>query len=426
YAIFENMQGNHVKALKLARAALKLDPGDIGSGELILSDLVKRKKFKRIGKIVDAAVSQKHISGISKLLFADYYTLLGKPQKTLNIIAQLPKALKANPTYKLVAGKAFLRNGQGPQAVAMLRSFSAQNPNNIPALKYLLQGYLLTRNQDEYQATLEKTDRLEPNNFATRIGLVKLYVFRGKYDQAIKKLDQLKGHNDQQKLQKEIIVATIATNRKNYTRALAILAPLSKKYPKNGGIAMLYSHNLANDNQIDKAIRVSKAWAGQHPDNPGVKQVLGDMYLRIGDKDKARLQYEAILALKHKIPPKTEFHTRNNLAMIYLAKNQTGKAMEQARKALDMAPNNPAIIDTFARVLMKQGDTKKAVDHFNQALALLPDNDRADRASFTLGKAQALIQGGQKKQARKILQLLIRDNPEFSKTNKVREILSGL
>jgi len=426
YAIFENMQGNHDRAIELARQALKLDPGDIGSGKLLLTDLVKQKKFDGIKNIVDHAMAQKDISGIGKLLFADYYTLLGNPQKTLNIIEGLPDAIKAISYYKIIAGKAYLRNGQPRRAVTVLESFSDGNPNNIQGLKYLLTGYLLTGNQKKYQSTLEKMDRLQPNDYGNRIELAKLYISTGKYNQAEKILDSLKTENTRQDMQKKIIRATLETNRKNFSKALTILSSLYEKYPENGNITMLYTRNLANNNQTGKAIAVSKAWAKTHPANLDVKQTLGDLYLMVGDNDNARHQYEGILASEGKIPANIEFHAHNNLAMIFLNTDQPERASDQARKALDMAPNNPAVADTYARVLMKQGKAEEAINHFNQALALLPNNDRTNRSDFSLGKAMALIQNGQKDEAKIILERLIKDDPKFSKISAVRNILSKL
>ncbi len=426
YAIFEKIQGNQDKAQSLAAQALKLDPSDIGAGKLLLEELVKDKKFEQIKDIVDNAVQNAAAPAFSKMIFADYYTLLGRPQETLTILAALPEPVKASASYQLISGKAYLRNGQAQSSVNMLEPFSLNNPNNIQALKYLMQGYVLTGNQEKYQSTLEKIDGLTPNDYGNQIDLAKLYISTGKFDLAEKILNNLKTENEQQALQRNIIRSTMETSRENIKAALAILTSLYKDYPENGGVSMLYSRNLANDGQVDKAITVSKSWSGQNPDNLDVKLFLGDLYMRKADNENAISQYEAIIASEKKAPKRVELHAHNNLAMIYMTKNEGQKAIAHAQKAFDMAPNNPSVVDTFAQILMKQGQAEKAVDHFNQALALLPSNDRKNRSLFTLGKARALIESGQKERARNILNRLIKDDPDFPKIDVAKQLLSEI
>jgi len=294
------------------------------------------------------------------------------------------------------------------------------------ALKPLLQGYLLTRDQGKYLSTLEKIDSLQPRDYENQITLAKLYITTEKYDQAEETLNTIKPINPQQELQMRFVLAGLETKRKNFKKAQDILATLNDQYPKNGNVAMLYTRNLANDGQIEKAIKISTTWAELNPTNLDVKRFLGDLYMRNQDKESARLQYESILTSDNRVNTELEFHAHNNLAIIYLDDNQDQKAMEHAQKALDMAPNNPAVVDTYAQILLKQDQPGQAIVHFNQALALLPTKDRINRSIFSLGKAKALIQTGQKEQAKRILDRLVKDDPEFPQIDEVKRLLAGL
>jgi len=426
YAIFEKMNGNTDKAIVLAQEALKLEPTDIGAGKLLLEELIKKKDLSGIESIIDRAMKTKNISDISKLVFADYYTLLGQPQKTLNIIETLPEILKATSAYKIIASKAYLRHGQGQQAIDLLEKFSLNNPQNMQALKYLLQGYILTKDQEKYISTLEKMNKISPDDTENKLRMVTSYISTEKYDQAEKMLNLIEAKNDQQSLQKKILRAMLETNRQNVKKAISILAPLNKEHPNNGGISMLYARNLANIGRVSDAIKVSKSWADDHPENTDAKQFLADLYLGNKDIEKAKALYESILSSQNKIAPQVELHAHNNLAMIYIEKDHAKKALEHAQKAADIAPNNPAVMDTFAQALLKAGQTTKAIDRFDQALALLPTDDRENRSLFTLGKARALIQDGQKKQAAKILNRLLKDDPDFTQIKGAKQLLSDL
>ena len=162
------------------------------------------------------------------------------------------------------------------------------------------------------------------------------------------------------------------------------------------------------------------------PNNLTIKRTLGDLYLLQNDNDNARIQYEAILASEVKPNTTTEYHAHNNLAIIYLGLNQGEKAREHGQKSLDLAPNNPSVVDTYAQILMFLGQADQAIVHFNQALALLPSNDRPNRSLFSLGKAKALIQTGQTEQAKKILDRLVKDDPGFDQIREVKRLLATL
>jgi len=426
YAIFEKMQGNEEKALELAGAALRLDPSNIGAGKLMLEQLIQQKKFDQIQKIVGDAVADKKAPAFSKMIFADYYTLLGQPQDTLNVLAKLPAALRKTATYQITSGKAYLRTGQAERAVAIFENVALTNADNIAVLRHLLHGYLLTGNQRKYQLTLEKIDRLSPNDYDNQYELAKLYISTAKFNLAGKMLRDINPANPEQTLQKKILQATMEMNRGRFRAAQEILQPLHRLYPQNGAVAMLYARSLANDKQTAKAIGISKTWANQHPDNLEVKKFLADLYLRQNDRTNARMKYQEILAAKEGLTPDSEIHAHNNLAVIFLAENQGEKALAHAQKAFDMAPNVAAVVDTFARVLMAQGQTEKALDHFNQALALLPGDDRQNRSIFTLGKARALIKSGDRQQAERILKRLVKEDPGFSEIEDARKLLADI
>lgn len=426
YAIFESMQDNMDKATALAKETLDINPSDIGAGKLLLNELVKQKKFDDIRNIVDKAVQYDSATPSSKLIFADYYILLGSPQETLDTLNQLPDPLKETATYKYISGKAFLRNGQAQSAVDMFEKFSHEYPDNIQALKYLLQGYVHTGDTKKYQSTLENLNRIEPNDFENQLDLAKLYIMTDKYDLAAKSLNSLAPENENQILLKKIMRATMETKLNNIKRALMILAPLNQQYPDNGAVSMLYSKNLANDNQLSEAIEISQIWTNKHPNNVDAKIFLGDLYLKNKNKDKASKLYEDIITLVGNVKSQTAMHAHNNLAMIYMDGDQLQKAKQHAQISLDMAPNNPAIIDTYAHILMKQGKADQAIEHFNHAIALLPPKDHQNLSLFTFGKAKALIQMERKEEARKILTRLIKDDPQFSQLAEVKNLLSNL
>jgi tetratricopeptide (TPR) repeat protein len=90
----------------------------------------------------------------------------------------------------------------------------------------------------------------------------------------------------------------------------------------------------------------------------------GTAYDKAGDTAHAAEAYHQALA---------ELATpMNQLAWIYYQQSKTGQALPLARMAAQIDPDNPAILDTLAEVLAKEGDRAEAVKSMEKAASLDP------------------------------------------------------
>lgn len=133
--------------------------------------------------------------------------------------------LKKTATYQITSGKAYLRSGQAQRAVDIFENVALTNTDNIAVLRHLMHGYLLTGNQRKYQATLEKIDRLTPNDYDNQYELAKLYISTGKFNLAEKMLRAINPENPEQTLQKRILQATLEINRGKFRAAEKSCSP---------------------------------------------------------------------------------------------------------------------------------------------------------------------------------------------------------
>ncbi|MFZ4623365.1 MAG: tetratricopeptide repeat protein [Rhodoferax sp.] len=97
------------------------------------------------------------------------------------------------------------------------------------------------------------------------------------------------------------------------------------------------------------------------------------------------------------------------------------EAIGYAEKALLIAPNQPAFMDTLAVLLADKGDYAKAVELQGKAVAAQPQN-----ALFKLNLAKIHIKGGQKDLAKKELDELVKLGDKFAGQGEVAELLKGL
>ena len=88
-----------------------------------------------------------------------------------------------------------------------------------------------------------------------------------------------------------------------------------------------------------------------------------------GDQAGAIGNYETALAMQPE-----NFIALNNLAWL-IKEIDTERAVELSARAMELAPENPSILDTHGWILHLAGQHQKAEPIIERALALNPEND---------------------------------------------------
>jgi len=133
------------------------------------------------------------------------------------------------------------------------------------------------------------------------------------------------------------------------------------------------------------------------------------------DYDQAEQEYRKVIAAepRHAV-------ALNNLAWVL---NRAGKpdALETAEKALALAPNATAFMDTLAEIQASSGQWDKALATQKRAIELDPD-----KPTHRLHLAQYLIKNSQKASAKAELQRLAQLGGAFPRQDEVQKLMSGL
>ncbi len=92
-----------------------------------------------------------------------------------------------------------------------------------------------------------------------------------------------------------------------------------------------------------------------------------------------------------------------------------------AEKAIALAPNQPAFMDTLAMLLSDKDDYAKALEWQTKAIALQPENP-----IYKLNLAKIHIKGGKKDLARKELDELAKLGDKFRGQAEVAALIKSL
>ena len=183
----------------------------------------------------------------------------------------------------------------------------------------------------------------------------------------------------------------------------------------NGHLAVQLFHVLSTLGDISNAVNLLEEWSKKEPDNLLVKNNLAIGYERLGHLSSARDTY---VELTERYPNEASF--RNNLALIYL-KLDDSRAVDEAKIALSLSPQNPAFMDTYGWTLTQNNKPEEGIKFLRDAYSR---NSKQPSLRYHLAKTLSLL--GQVDQASDILKDLLAENPDFKEYSQAKSLFTQL
>lgn len=109
--------------------------------------------------------------------------------------------------------------------------------------------------------------------------------------------------------------------------------------------------------------------------------------------------------------------------MVILQRNDIAAAEDHAKKANELNPNNPLIMDTLGTILLQKGELLAAEKLLEDASALLPEN-----LEIKFHLAQANLKAGNKIQSEATLKELLsaKNATTFSEREDAKQMLNDI
>jgi putative PEP-CTERM system TPR-repeat lipoprotein len=208
----------------------------------------------------------------------------------------------------------------------------------------------------------------------------------------------------------EELRAHVLTAAERHAEAAQSLERAARVRP-NGPLAV--KEFLARKAAGEKAPQASLVrWLEKNPGDPGVRMALASHYEGAGDRKAAIGEYERIVA-DRPVPV-----ALNNLAWHYY---ETGdqRALEVARRAHQLAPQNADITDTLGWILVERGQHE-------EGLKLLEGAAKGGAPEIRYHYAAALARANQREQAVQVLRNLLSETPEFASRKPAQALRDSL
>ena len=263
-----------------------------------------------------------------------------------------------------------MRQGKLTQARSLLDEWQSSDSGTIRrATGRLLRAEArAAANSEDYakaRAKAAEAIALEPGNLGYALLPVGIYQAEGKLDEALSALDAVEENYGNERA---VILSRAALLRQKEGNDSAY-DYLLKQWQASQDTGLMPSLlGLAKTEAPETQDKLTNSWLQASPDSVAAHMARADWLMVNKQQIVAANHYEQVISRQP-----NNIAALNNLAWL-LRENDPTRALEFANRARELAPANPAVLDTYGWIMHLSGKHSEARAAIEQALALAPDN----------------------------------------------------
>lgn len=428
--------------------ALKLDPALYSAvASLTYIDLLENKPAQAMER-VQAAVTADPRNSVALIALAEMKARngAGVPEvKKLLADAIAASPLQVEQRLKLI--EFTLRKRQYKDALAAAQDAIAALPGNLRVLEALGEAQTQAGNVEQAANTYRRLASVMPNSPGPYLRLAEIYKASGEREKSLtainKALEIAPGlveaqaalidalSNSSQQRDALEYIRRIKQSSPNQPRGYALEALYHARRNDNEAAVTVLREGTGRTNSPDLAGKLysqllkmgrtgdaekfGAGWIKQHPGDAAFEYLLSVSDIARGDLRAAEARLHRVVAAYP-----NNVLALNNLAWV-LVQNGGKDAVSYAQRALDLAPDQPELMDTLALALAADKQVGAALDMQKRAIDLAPENH-----GLRLGLARLALQSGDKRLAREELQKLSQLGTAFAGQEEVKRLTQGL
>jgi putative PEP-CTERM system TPR-repeat lipoprotein len=413
-AIMEAEAGEPDKARKVLEEALEHDPKSAVLMTRLASLEASQGQWDLAKSLIERAVEADPNAVAAKIILARMHLRTGDWEKALAVARGDLQIHPKNPGLLSVVGQAQLTAGRFDAAAATFRSLVDVIPKSLEARYLLAAAYQGANTWTRYRETLERILSMDPGQMRAKIDLASLLEQQGDLETAVQLLDQLKTAMPDNGAVIELD-GKIALRQNRISDAIALFKKAAEIQPSSRLTRRLAGIQWRAGDRED-GLATLKNWLEQYPKDNAARMTLGNLYLEINRLDEARANFAVVVEAQP-----DSWVARNELAWVLLRVGDAKAALPHAERALELAKDNPAVLDTAGLILLDLGKHGRAVELLRRAARGLKNNPE-----IQYHLAQALAKGGDKAGARDVLRQILSDKADFPERNEAESLLKEL
>lgn len=405
-------KGDTALAESYYKNVLKKSPGNT-TALMGLADLARRGgDSKRMHELLEQAYQGEPKTARPGIISAMAYLEEQQPLKALRMTSQLSADFPDNPAVLTLHGKAQLSAGDAINAVNTFKQLTARQ-KNAETLQLLGNAQQAANQPDEARESYQQALQEKPDSIAALMGLFGLELSAGNYEQA-----QSQARLIQQALPDKGIgyefEGTAYALQGDSEKSIPLLEK-AYQIQATQRLTDMLARQYVQAGDAGRGLTLLREWVDKHPDDLQMQISLGGMLLAQGQEDAAIETYEKVLQ-----SDADQAVVLNNLAWIYSTREDS-RAMELGKRAYQLAPTKPEIVDTYGWILVQTGNFGEGSQILKQAAELSPDNQEI---VYHLG--YALNKLGQQDEAKTILERAIALDDKSKLAQSARQLLETI
>lgn len=363
----------------------------------------------QIGKAVAAAPNEP----APRLALIGLHVRNKDGKKALTAVQEALAAIPDRPELLDVAGQVYQLNGDTNQALATYGKLANLLPTAPHPYLRMAEIQVVAKNKDGARNSLNKGLALQPDSLPMQRALIMLDVEDKKFDAALVKAREIQ--QKQPKLNAGYVLeGDIHVISKDWAQAVTAYRAGLKAVPATELAQRLHTALLL-DGKTGDANAFADSWLKSHPQDNAFRLFLAESANQRKDYASAATQYRTLLTAEPNNPA-----LLNNLAWS-LGQMKDPKALGYAEQANQIAPNQPAIMDTLGVLLVDKGDAGRGLELLAKAAELAPQ-----AGAIRLNLAKALVKAGKKTEAKQELETLAKLGDKLPQHAEVTALLKGL
>lgn len=348
-----------------------------------------------------------------RLLLARLQLQQREPLKALATLDSLREKNPDNPDLLRALGDAQLAAGQTTNALWSFKKLAEREPRSAIPYYGLAATYAADGNAAGMRENLLRALALEPGHPLAASLVARLVGLARSPAEAHETMQAL--YQAQPDHPAVIDVqGQWALRQRQPEQALALYREAQRRFPASSFWPLRLAETQWVTGDREGSFATLDAWLKTHPDDAEVRMALANNLLAVGRFDAARPHYEKVVTLAPNSPL-----ALNNLAWLLRDTNPT-LARDYAERAMAIAPD-ANILDTLGEILIRTGDTGRAVTVLRQAASQQPD---APAVHYHL--ALALARDGKKAEALEMLRKVLAAPAGFEERAAAEGLLKEL
>ncbi len=344
------------------------------------------------------------------LLLTAHYLRINDTDKALLLARKINGTYPNEPRALEILGRVQLAQNNHAAALDSFERLAARLPDSAPAQLQIAHVHTIMKDHAAAIAAIRKALFINPGFVDAKVALVRLAVLEGKIDQAVSQAQNIQKEHANipqgYELEGDLWMGQNKPDMaaKAYEKAFSIA--------QNGILVTKIHSALSQAGQDKKALAEVTQWLAKNPEDTPTRLYLANAYLNNNQYADATKEYEVVIQRNPQ-----HLLSLNNLAWLY-QQSKNPRALEYAEKAYQLSPENPAIQDTLAWILVEKGEIDRALPMLKKAASQAPDS-----AGIQYHYAHALLKAGDPVQARQILDKITAGDANFSEIEAARALL---